>query len=103
MTRRDLLFCLALLLATVAVYSQVAHFDFVNYDDPDYTTGNLHVRTGLTGANLKWALTTGYAANWFPLTWLSHMLDYQFYGSVAGAHHITNLALHLLNTVILFL
>jgi tetratricopeptide (TPR) repeat protein len=103
LTRRDLFLCLALLLATVAVYSQVAHFDFVNYDDPDYTTGNFHVRTGLTGANLKWAFTTSYAANWFPLTWLSHMLDFQLHGPGAGAQHVTNLELHLLNTVILFL
>jgi protein O-mannosyl-transferase len=102
MARRDLLFCLALLLATLAVYSQVAQFDFVNYDDPDYTTGNRHVRAGLTGAGVEWAFTSSYAANWFPLTWLSHMLDYQFFGSNAGWHHVTNLVLHVLNTLLLF-
>ncbi len=102
MARRDLFFCLALLLAILAVYSQVAHFDFVNYDDPDYTTGNRHIRAGLTGAGVVWAFTSSYAANWFPLTWLSHMLDYQLYGSNAGGHHVTNLALHVLNTLLLF-
>ncbi len=49
-----------------------------------------------------WAFTSSYAANWFPLTWLSHMLDYQLYGSNAGGHHVTNLALHVLNTLLLF-
>ena len=50
--RLDLLIYLALFLATFAVYAQVRHFDFVNYDDPDYTTGNLHVRQGLTAQGL---------------------------------------------------
>ena len=92
--RRDFVICLALLLATLGVYSQVAHFDFVNYDDPDYTTENPHVRAGLTPRGIAWAFTSSYAANWFPLTWLSHMLDRQLYGFDAGRHHLTNLALH---------
>ncbi len=68
------------MLATLFVYGQVAHFDFVNYDDPDYTTGNRHIRTGLSAANVAWAFTSTYAANWIPLTWISHMLDFQFFG-----------------------
>jgi tetratricopeptide (TPR) repeat protein len=103
LARRDLLLCLALLLATIAIYSQVAHFEFTNYDDPDYTTANRHVRTGVTSANVTWAFTSSYVANWIPLTWISHMLDFQFFGANAGAHHITNLVLHLLNTLLLFL
>ena len=35
-------------MATFAVYSQVRHYDFVNYDDPEYVTQNAHVRAGLT-------------------------------------------------------
>src|ERR1022692_4959357 len=63
-----------LFLATLAVYAQVRHFDFVNFDDPEYVTANPHVRGGLTPANVVWAFTSGEAANWFPLTRLSHML-----------------------------
>jgi hypothetical protein len=66
----DLLICLLLVLATFAAYSPVRHFDFVNYDDPDYTTGNAHVRSGLTAQGLEWALTSRDAANWFPVTWV---------------------------------
>ncbi len=66
-SRIDLLIYLALFLATFAVYAQVRSFDFVNYDDPDYTTGNTHVRQGLTARGLEWALTSRDAANWFPV------------------------------------
>src|ERR1035438_7719545 len=75
--RREWLVYLALFLAICAVYSQVRHFDFVNFDDPEYISGNLHVRAGVTWAGLKWAFQSTTAANWFPLTWLSNMVAYQ--------------------------
>jgi tetratricopeptide (TPR) repeat protein len=99
--RLDLLIYLALLLATFAVYAQVRHFDFVNYDDPDYTTGNVHVRQGLTTQGLEWALTSRDAANWFPVTWVSHMLDCQFFGLASGWHHLHNVLLHALAAILL--
>ena len=99
--RLDLLIYLALLLATFAVYAQVRHFDFVNYDDPDYTTGNLHVRQGLTAQGLEWALTSRDAANWFPVSWVSHMLDAQFFGLESGWYHLHNVLLHALAAILL--
>src|SRR5207253_156875 len=91
-----------LAVATLAVYAQVAGHDFVSYDDPDYVSGNPSVRAGLTRAGLSWALTTGHAGNWHPLTWLSHMLDCQLFGLRPGAHHLTNVLLHTANTLLLF-
>ena len=91
----------ALLLVTFSIYAQVRHFDFVNYDDPDYTTGNVHVRQGLTAQGLAWALTSRDAANWFPVTWVSHMLDWQFFGSQSGWHHLHNVLLHALAAIFL--
>jgi tetratricopeptide (TPR) repeat protein len=41
------------------------------------------------------------AGNWHPLTVLSHMLDVQLFGLDAGAHHLTNLVLHIACTVLL--
>jgi tetratricopeptide (TPR) repeat protein len=99
--RLDLLIYLALLLATFAVYAQVRHFDFVNYDDADYTTGNVHVRQGLTAQGLEWALTSRDAANWFPVTWVSHMLDCQLFGFASGWHHLHNVLLHALAAILL--
>ena len=42
-------------------------------------------------------------ANWHPLTWLSHMLDWQLFGPNAGGHHLTNLIFHIANTLLLFI
>src|SRR5260221_12648695 len=90
------------MLATFSVFLPFAWHDFVNYDDPDYVTANPHVQSGLKWDNVIWAFTTGHAANWHPLTWLSHMLDCQLYGMNAGGHHLTSLALHVASTLLLF-
>ncbi len=93
---------LALVLVTLAVYSQVRHFDFLNYDDPDYVTDNSRVRAGLTWSGAAWAFTTYHASNWHPLTWLSHMLDFQLFGTYSGGHHLSSALLHALSAVLLF-
>jgi protein O-mannosyl-transferase len=99
--RFDLLIYLALLLATFAVYAQVRDFDFVNYDDVDFIRDNLNVQQGLTAQGLKWALTSRDNGNWVPLTWVSHMLDFQFFGLDSGWHHLHNVLLHALAAVML--
>lgn len=98
----NLWICLVLLLATAATYIQTATFDFVNYDDPDYVTNNPHVRDGITGNGIQWALTSGDAANWFPVTRISHMLDIQLFGLDSGAHHLTNVLIHAVAAMFLF-
>jgi tetratricopeptide (TPR) repeat protein len=98
----DLLICLALLMASFALYAQVRHFDFVNLDDSDYTSGALHVRRGITTEGLNWAFTSGDAANWFPVTWISHMLDCQLFGLNSGWHHLINVLIHGLAALLLF-
>ena len=57
----------------------------------------------LIGCSLSWAFTSGYASNWHPLTWISHMLDYQLFGLNPGAHHLMNVLLHTANTLLLFI
>lgn len=101
--RRPLLLITVLALGTIFVYGSVATHDFINYDDKDYVTGNSHVTSGLGWSTVRWSLTATEQANWHPLTWLSHALDCQFFGLNAGYHHITNLAFHVLNTILLFL
>ena len=93
---------LLLCIATTIPYSQARYFSFVNYDDPDYVTENPHVQSGLTPHSIAWSFNVGYAANWHPLTWLSHMLDCTMFGMDPGAHHMTNLLFHILNTLLLF-
>jgi tetratricopeptide (TPR) repeat protein len=97
------LVCFALAAVTLLSYWPLIHHEFINYDDQDYITENLHVRTGLTWDNIGWAFCTGHYANWHPLTWISHMADCQLYGLNAGGHHLTNLLFHVANTLLLFL
>src|SRR5207249_714194 len=74
-------------LIPIIAYVRVLTYDFVNYDDPQYVFDNSMVRAGLTWRGITWALTTKDAANWHPLTWLSHMLDCQLFGLTPGLHH----------------
>ena len=94
--------CLALIAANLIVYASLQHHGFVNFDDGDYVGENPMVARGLTWHGVSWAFTTGYASNWHPLTWLSHMLDVQLYGLNPGPHHLTNLLFHIANTLLLF-
>ena len=97
-----ILLALLLAVATVALYAPVRHHPFVNYDDGAYVTRNDHVKAGLTRQSIMWAMTSYDAANWHPVTWLSHIVDYQLFKDNAGAHHDVNLALHVLNLLVLF-
>lgn len=91
-----------LAFVVLAVFSRVLSNQFVSYDDQQYVTENFHVQSGLSWAGIKWAFATTAAANWHPLTWLSHMLDYELYGLKAWGHHLTSVLIHVANTVLLF-
>jgi tetratricopeptide (TPR) repeat protein len=95
--------CLFLAAITFAVFGQTVHHEFVNYDDNNYVCENPEVARGLTLQGIVWAFTNIYSANWHPLTWISHMLDCQFYGLSPGGHHLTNILLHMATAILLFL
>ncbi|HTB14721.1 MAG TPA: tetratricopeptide repeat protein [Bryobacteraceae bacterium] len=92
---------LLLFIATLLVYSQVINFAFISFDDTQGLLGNPQVRDGLSWDGIVWAFTTGYASNWFPVTWFSHMLDFQLFGMAAGWHHLTNVLIHAVSAVLL--
>lgn len=95
--------CVFLAAITWLVFGQTLRHDFVNFDDVTYVSGNSAVTRGLTLDGIMWAFTHAYAANWHPLTWISHMVDVQWYGLSPGGHHLTNLLLHIATAVMLFL
>jgi len=104
MTRTGrLLASLGLVGATLFAYGPLPENGFVRFDDPIYLTENPHVAAGLSLEGVAWAFTSGHAANWHPLTWLSHMADVQLFGLDPAAHHRTNLLLHTASAVVLFL
>ena len=97
------LICLLLIFVTLVLYAPVTQHAFTNFDDDQYVTDNFHVKAGLTWPGVMWAFQSGYADNWHPLTWISHMLDCQVYGLDPAGHHFTNVIFHIANTVLLFL
>ena len=94
---------IVLALATVTLYWPATHHDFLVIDDWEYVVDNGHVNKGMSWEAARWAFTSYEASNWHPLTWLSHQADWSCYGPFAGGHHLTNLLLHTLNTLLLFL
>ncbi len=91
-----------LIVLTYIPYYSVGSFDFVNYDDNLYVTENLMVQKGISSESIKWAFTTFRTANWHPVTWLSLMTDYEFFGLNPGAFHRVNLLIHIMNSLLLF-
>ncbi|MBL8174064.1 MAG: tetratricopeptide repeat protein [Bryobacterales bacterium] len=94
---------LTIVLACILIYAQTASHDFVRLDDTMYLHENPNVNSGLTWANVRWALTSAGYYYWQPLTWISHMIDVQLFGLRAGPHHVVNLVWHCLNAVLLLL
>jgi Tfp pilus assembly protein PilF len=101
--RNDLFIAFGLVAVTLTVYAQVMSHQFIILDDNRYIRENPMVNRGLTLTGIAWAFTTFHAANWHPLTWLSHMLDSQIFGLNAGGHLLVNALIHASNTVLLFL
>lgn len=95
--------CAALVLMTLAVYAPAAKFGFVDYDDPDYVTGNELVRGGVSWQSAARAISAPHVGNWHPVTWLSHMADAEMFGMNPAGHHLVNVAIHAANGVILYL
>ncbi len=101
--RRTFLLGAGLTLVTLALYWPVVGHEFVVLDDNLYVTENAWVQKGVCWESVKWALTTTDAANWHPVTWISHLVDSSLYGRFAGGHHLTNVVFHALNALLVFL
>lgn len=93
---------IGLIAAIIIVYWPVYKYEFITYDDNVYVTANKNVQQGFSPRILKWLFTSDYSSNWHPLTWMSHILDWNLYNDWAGGHHITNVLFHIFNTILLF-
>jgi Tfp pilus assembly protein PilF len=101
--RLKILIGIGLSILVLVSYWEVAGNQFISFDDPQYVTENPQVQRGLDRETAVWAFTTSQASNWHPLTWLSLMLDRELYGRNAPGYHWTNVILHLMGGLILFL
>jgi Tfp pilus assembly protein PilF len=105
--RNDRLITIAICIFLTAiiwiVFGQTLSHEFINFDDDRYVYENTQVSSGLTLDGFKWLLTHSHASLWHPLTTLSHMADCQIYGLKPGGHHFTNIVLHNIGAILLFL
>ena len=101
--RRELFICLILIVVTLAAFWQVRNHEFVHLDDYEHITENRHLHRGLSTVGVVWAFSFTDVAYWHPMTWLSLMLDYELYGLSPSGYHLTNLLLHILSVLFLFL
>ena len=92
-----------LIVITLFAYWQVNTHEFVHLDDHEHISENRHLRDGLSLESVVWAFSFTDVAYWHPMTWLSLMLDYELYGLSPGGYHLTNLLLHILSALFLFL
>jgi Flp pilus assembly protein TadD len=97
------LICLVLALGTAALYWPITHHQFIIFDDDEYVANNNHVLTGLNWTNAVWAFDGAHAANWHPLTWISHQADASIFGDDPGGHHMVNVFFHVANTLLVLL
>ncbi|MGA2324640.1 MAG: hypothetical protein ABSG22_12435, partial [Sedimentisphaerales bacterium] len=96
-----ILICVGIIAGTFVAYEPIRHNGFVNYDDDKYITKNPEVTGRITRQSVIWAFTKFHSSNWHPLTWLSHMLDYQFFGLNPLGHHLVSVAIHIVNALLL--
>ena len=99
---QPIVIAIGLVAINLFIYSSVRHFQLVNWDDSTYVTENPTVLGGLSWSSAWWALTTGHSPYWHPMTWLSHLLDVTLFGTDAGMYHVTNLVIHIANTLLVF-
>lgn len=95
--------CVALAMATFLVYCRAFDHQFINFDDQDYVYANQHLQLGLSAAGLRWAFTSFDCNNWHPITWLSLLADHELTYMDPRGYHVTNVLLHIVNTLLLFL
>ena len=93
---------LSLIAISLAVFGQTIRYGFVNFDDDLYVYNAPVIKAGLTINGIAAAFISPHARNWHPLTTISHMLDCQLYGLNGGWHHLTNILLHTVATLLLF-
>ena len=99
----SILIVLLIIVSILLVYAQVRSHEFINFDDQLYVTDNPIVKAGITWNGIKWAFSFSDRTYWHPLTWLSHMVDCELFGLNPGKHHLVNVFLHIINSILLFL
>ena len=100
--RADWAWAAVLGLLAFALYARTAAFGFIYLDDQNYVASNVYVQHGLSGAGLRWALTTRFFGNYHPLTLLTELVLSSLFGPGPGTFHEANAVLHGAVVAVLF-
>lgn len=100
--RRTRWVAVSLVALAAAAYWPTVGYEFVNWDDPWYVVHNEHIRSWHP-ANLVAIATQVMVKNYAPVTIFSYLVDHTLWGEWAGGYHLTNLVLHAVNVVLVFL
>ncbi|MEK8015912.1 MAG: tetratricopeptide repeat protein [Candidatus Parabeggiatoa sp.] len=98
---KTLIIILFLVSAVYIAYHDALNNDFQSWDTKAYVVNNAHI-TAFTWENIQWMFTAFYKSNWHPLTWLSHATDYALFGLNPWGHHLVNVIIHGLNSILVF-
>lgn len=90
-----------LVAITLMSFLSVVGNQFIDFDDDLYVTANPYVQSGLTWQSISWAFRSTQINNWHPITWLSHIIDWQLFGPRPWGHHLISLIFHTMNAVLL--
>ena len=90
-----------LVLATLLAFSPILSAGFINWDDPVMVTQNATI-TGLTWSHLVTFFTTLTEKHYHPLVFISYAIDYRLFGLDPLAFHLTNVAFHVVSTILVF-
>ncbi|MBX9652872.1 tetratricopeptide repeat protein [bacterium] len=96
---------LAVLLVVLIVigYISIVGQQLTTWGDDQYISMNRQVLKGISADGISWAFTTTDQANYHPLTWISLMVDQQIHGQRQWGFKLTNVLLHVFNSVLLYL
>ena len=96
--KRAALVALSVGLCTFLTFAGALDNEFIDFDTSEYVLQNEHIRS-FSADNVRWMFQEAHSGNWHPLTWLSHMLDYAWYGLEPRGHHLTGVLIHSLNAI----
>jgi len=93
-----------LILLPTVIYFKSLNNQLTNWDDDKYITNNPGITT-LHGDSVSYTLKKSFTSyvmgNYHPLTMVSYCVEYRYFGLNPKPYHITNLIVHLLNTVLI--
>jgi len=98
---KNIYITLVLILTTIVFFNSLNN-DFTNWDDDKYIFENEYIKD-ISPTGIEKIFTETYFTNYHPLTTLTYAIEYRLFGYNAKVYHTTNLILHLINTLLVFL